>query len=137
MPGMQKGDIMGHEVSRGDTCMTDVSYAVWQRLCRAVLAKKRLCMPDSALNHKHYTAQCLLPPVNPGAHLNMVSLTVLHLYTSCWAQFMGIVHEVGPNVKSVKKGDRVVACFDIGYAAGFCSASHLPRLQAWAGRQSK
>ena len=29
-------------------------------------------------------------------------------------QFMGIVFEVGPNVKTLKKGDRVVACFDIG-----------------------
>ncbi|KAK9817038.1 hypothetical protein WJX72_008732 [[Myrmecia] bisecta] len=33
-------------------------------------------------------------------------------------EFMGIVEEVGPDVKSVKKGDRVVACFDIG--CGHC-----------------
>jgi threonine dehydrogenase-like Zn-dependent dehydrogenase len=29
-------------------------------------------------------------------------------------EFMGIVEEAGPEVKHVKKGDRVVACFDIG-----------------------
>jgi threonine dehydrogenase-like Zn-dependent dehydrogenase len=30
------------------------------------------------------------------------------------AQFMGIVEAVGPEVKNFKKGDRVVACFDLG-----------------------
>lgn len=29
-------------------------------------------------------------------------------------EFMGVVEEVGPEVKGVQKGDRVVACFDIG-----------------------
>ncbi len=29
-------------------------------------------------------------------------------------EFMGIVDEVGSDVKNVKKGDRAVACFDIG-----------------------
>ena len=29
-------------------------------------------------------------------------------------EFMGIVEQVGPDVKSVKKGDRVVTAFDIG-----------------------
>ena len=29
-------------------------------------------------------------------------------------QFMGIVMEVGPDVKNFKAGDRVVACFDLG-----------------------
>jgi threonine dehydrogenase-like Zn-dependent dehydrogenase len=33
-------------------------------------------------------------------------------------EFMGIVDEVGPNVKNIKKGDKVVACFDI--ACGQC-----------------
>ncbi|KAG2450469.1 hypothetical protein HYH02_004970 [Chlamydomonas schloesseri] len=33
-------------------------------------------------------------------------------------EFMGFVEEVGPEVKHVKKGDRVVACFDI--ACGRC-----------------
>ena len=45
-------------------------------------------------------------------------------------QFMGIVHEVGPNVKSVKKGDRVVACFDIGCAASSTLLSACTSLQA-------
>ena len=45
---------------------------------------------------------------------------------------MGIVHEVGPNVKSVKKGDRVVACFDIGcaHAAGCALLSSCATVQA-------
>ncbi|KAL2649603.1 hypothetical protein R1flu_017731 [Riccia fluitans] len=41
-------------------------------------------------------------------------------------EFMGVVHDVGPDVKNLKKGDRVVACFDI--ACGqcyFCSKLHL------------
>lgn len=29
-------------------------------------------------------------------------------------EFMGVIHEVGPDVKNFRKGDRVVACFDIG-----------------------
>ena len=33
-------------------------------------------------------------------------------------EFMGVVEEVGPDVKTVKIGDRVVACFDI--ACGHC-----------------
>lgn len=33
-------------------------------------------------------------------------------------EFMGIVEEVGPEVRAIKKGDRVVACFDIG--CGLC-----------------
>ncbi|KAG6542235.1 hypothetical protein Mapa_016363 [Marchantia paleacea] len=43
-------------------------------------------------------------------------------------EFMGVVHEVGPDVKSVKKGDRVVVCFDIGCGeCYFCS-----KLQAFS-----
>lgn len=34
-------------------------------------------------------------------------------------EFMGVVEDVGPNVKNVKKGDRVVVSFDIG--CGRCS----------------
>ena len=34
-------------------------------------------------------------------------------------QFMGVVVEVGPDVKTIKKGDRVVEAFDI--ACGSCS----------------
>lgn len=33
-------------------------------------------------------------------------------------QFMGIIEDVGPEVKHLKKGDRVVAAFDI--ACGSC-----------------
>lgn len=33
-------------------------------------------------------------------------------------EFMGVIHDVGPDVKNFKKGDRVVACFDI--ACGKC-----------------
>lgn len=29
-------------------------------------------------------------------------------------EFMGIVEEVGPEVKDIKKGDRVVSSFDMG-----------------------
>jgi len=53
----------------------------------------------------------------------------LHLYTNAMLdmqqgdilghEFMGIVDEVGPEVKTVKKGDRVVVAFDI--ACGMCS----------------
>ena len=28
-------------------------------------------------------------------------------------QFMGVVEKVGPDVKHIKEGDRVVACFDL------------------------
>ncbi len=35
-----------------------------------------------------------------------------------YAQFMGIVDDVGPDVKNFKKGDRVVASFDL--ACGAC-----------------
>ena len=56
---------------------------------------------------------------------------------------MGIVDDVGPEVKNVKKGDRVVACFDIGCGqcapcpgsqGGLCTVGPLrlhplPRLQ--------
>ena len=51
----------------------------------------------------------------------------LHLYEGAMLQmqkgdvlgheFMGIVEQVGPDVKSVKKGDRVVTAFDIGMPA--------------------
>lgn len=37
-------------------------------------------------------------------------------------QFMGIVEDVGPEVKNFKKGDRVVACFDLG--CGECMCAH-------------
>ena len=33
-------------------------------------------------------------------------------------QFMGIVHEVGPKVKHIKKGDRVISSFEMG--CGHC-----------------
>lgn len=36
------------------------------------------------------------------------------MYMGCVVQFMGIVEDVGPEVKNFKKGDRVVACFDLG-----------------------
>ncbi|KAG0610437.1 hypothetical protein M758_7G065400 [Ceratodon purpureus] len=38
-------------------------------------------------------------------------------------EFMGVVEAVGPEVKDVEEGDRVVAAFDI--ACGQCSACHL------------
>jgi threonine dehydrogenase-like Zn-dependent dehydrogenase len=48
----------------------------------------------------------------------------LHMYTGAMPgmtkgdllghEFMGIVEDVGPEVKNFKKGDRVVACFDLG-----------------------
>ncbi len=41
-------------------------------------------------------------------------------------QFMGIVEDVGPEVKNVKKGDRVVACFDIG-----CGQCVRVRISGW------
>lgn len=34
-------------------------------------------------------------------------------------QFMGVIEEVGSEVKNFKKGDRVVACFDLG--CGHCT----------------
>ncbi|KAJ9512844.1 hypothetical protein QJQ45_029180, partial [Haematococcus lacustris] len=37
-------------------------------------------------------------------------------------EFMGVVDEVGPDVKNHKKGDRVVVCFDI--ACGSCAYCH-------------
>ncbi|KAK9817774.1 hypothetical protein WJX72_002024 [[Myrmecia] bisecta] len=53
----------------------------------------------------------------------------LHLYMGCFPdmkpgdilghEFMGIIDDVGPDVTKHKKGDRVVACFDIG--CGQCS----------------
>lgn len=37
-------------------------------------------------------------------------------------EFMGIIEDVGPEVKNFKKGDRVVACFDLGCGqCMFCS----------------
>lgn len=60
----------------------------------------------------------------------MLPGTALHAPQSVLAQFMGIVHEVGPNVKSVKKGDRVVACFDIACALGLAVLSTCTELQA-------
>ncbi len=80
VPGMQPGDILGHEVGS-------------------------LLVPMQAL------------PAGE-QKVNFDALTVV----PCMLQFMGIVFEVGPNVKSVKKGDRVVACFDIGCACA-CSPS--------------
>jgi threonine dehydrogenase-like Zn-dependent dehydrogenase len=35
------------------------------------------------------------------------------VHAAC-AQFMGIVEDLGPDVKNFKKGDRVVASFDMG-----------------------
>jgi threonine dehydrogenase-like Zn-dependent dehydrogenase len=35
-------------------------------------------------------------------------------------QFMGIVEDVGDQVKNFKKGDRVVAAFDLGCGACMC-----------------
>ncbi len=58
----------------------------------------------------------------------------LHLYTGYFPkgsmakgdilghEFMGIVHEVGEDVKDYKPGDRVVCCFDI--ACGHCDSCH-------------
>ena len=55
----------------------------------------------------------------------------LHLYTGSFPrasmskgdilghEFMGVIHEMGEQVKGFKKGDRVVACFDI--ACGTCN----------------
>lgn len=39
----------------------------------------------------------------------------------CWltCRFMGIVEDVGPAVKDIKKGDRVVAAFDLGCGSCF------------------
>lgn len=36
---------------------------------------------------------------------------------------MGIIQDVGPDVKNFKKGDRVVACFDL--SCGQCAISCL------------
>lgn len=36
-------------------------------------------------------------------------------------QFMGYVEDVGEKVKNVKKGDRVVAAFDLGCGACMCA----------------
>lgn len=46
-------------------------------------------------------------------------------------EFMGIVEEVGSDVKNSKKGDRAVVCFDIGCGKCFyCQVSSptTPRL---------
>jgi Zn-dependent alcohol dehydrogenase len=37
-------------------------------------------------------------------------------------QFMGIVEDVGDQVKNVKKGDRVVAAFDLGCGSCMCAS---------------
>jgi threonine dehydrogenase-like Zn-dependent dehydrogenase len=42
-------------------------------------------------------------------------------------EFMGVVEEVGPEVKNLSKGDRVVASFDIGCGkCFFCKEVCLP-----------
>lgn len=48
---------------------------------------------------------------------------------------MGIVEDVGDQVKNVKKGDRVVAAFDLGCGGCMCAALLAQLLKNQCGRQ--
>ena len=58
-------------------------------------------------------------------HVDLASwLLLLTKRRHILAQFMGIVDDVGPDVKNFKKGDRVVAAFDL--ACGACVPNPRP-----------
>ena len=61
-----------------------------------------------------YAAACLLAALRPDSSSHVHHVVAL--------QFMGIVEDVGDQVKDVKKGDRVVAAFDLGCGGCMCAA---------------
>ena len=56
-------------------------------------------------------------------HLYLGLGTSSHVRHVLALQFMGIVEDVGDQVKNVKKGDRVVAAFDLGCGGCMCDSS--------------